>query len=178
MKRLFLSFLGTGFLKPAPGTWGSLAALPVGVILIDYGGFVGFSVAIVAVYFLGVHLVADVLQSDGQDDPGWIVIDEVAGQWVAMLPVVIGAAQSGRSVTALWPGILAAFVFFRLFDIWKPGPIGWVDRRKDATGVMLDDVLAGVFAALSVMVLAIATHAAFFTPPAGDPPEATQEATE
>ena len=64
-------------------------------------------------------------------------------------------------VTFLWPGVLTAFVAFRLFDVWKPGPVGWADRRDDATGVMLDDVWAGVLAAICVIALAVAAHAGF-----------------
>jgi phosphatidylglycerophosphatase A len=87
------------------------------------------------------------------------VIDEVAGQWIALWPIMIGASHVGADVTALWPGWVAAFVLFRLFDITKPGPIGWADRRGDALGVMLDDVIAGVFAAIGVVILAGLSHA-------------------
>jgi len=62
-------------------------------------------------------------------------------------------------VLKLYPGIITAFLFFRLFDIWKPGPVGWADRRGDALGVMLDDVIAGVFAAVVVGISAFLTHA-------------------
>jgi phosphatidylglycerophosphatase A len=62
------------------------------------------------------------------------------------------------SVFALWPGLIAAFVLFRLFDIWKPGPVGWADRRDDALGVMLDDVIAGVLGAIAVVALAALAH--------------------
>ena len=73
-------------------------------------------------------------------DPSWVVIDEFAGQWIAML----GLAR----VTVL--GALAAFVLFRVLDITKLGPIGWADRRHDAVGVMGDDVIAGLIAALAL----------------------------
>ena len=100
-------------------------------------------------------------QATGAHDPGWIVIDEVVGQWIALLPVAFGAWRAGVSPLDLWPGLVAAFCFFRLFDIWKPGPVGWADKRDDATGVMLDDVWAGVFAAICVVLLAVAAHAGF-----------------
>ena len=67
----------------------------------------------------------------------------------------------GVDITALWPGWIAAFVMFRLFDIIKPGPIGWADRRNDAVGVMLDDVIAGAFAALCVWGMAAVAHGIF-----------------
>jgi phosphatidylglycerophosphatase A len=75
-------------------------------------------------------------------DPGWVVIDEVAGQWIAMCG--LGAA------TPL--GLLGAFVLFRALDIWKPGPVGWADRRHGAVGIMLDDVIAGAIAAAVLLV--------------------------
>ena len=72
--------------------------------------------------------------------------------------VLRAVAHAGVDVLALWPGWIAAFVGFRLFDIWKPGPVGWADRRDDAVGVMLDDIVAGVMAALLVVALAAAYH--------------------
>jgi phosphatidylglycerophosphatase A len=102
--------------------------------------------ATVAVTLLGWWAVA----GEGGDDAGEYVIDEVAGQWIALWPVSIGAAHAGADILALWPGWVVAFLAFRLFDIWKPGPIGWADRQKGATGVMLDDLLAGVTAAVCV----------------------------
>ena len=100
------------------------------------------------------------METKGKDDhdPSGIVIDEVAGQWLAFLPVSVGAAHTSAALTALYPGWIAAFVLFRLFDIWKPGPIGWADRRGDSLGVMLDDILAGVIAAAGVMALAALSH--------------------
>ena len=70
-------------------------------------------------------------------DPGWVVIDEFAGQWITLL-----ALARPRS-----PGLIAAFVLFRLFDITKLGPVGWADRQHGAFGIMADDVIAGVIAA-------------------------------
>lgn len=159
MRRLFLSFFGAGYLRPAPGTWGSLAALPAAWIVTLIGGPVLLVIAGVALYFGGVKATEAETKASGAHDPGWIVIDEVVGQWIALLPVVIGAWRAGLSPLNLWPGIIAAFLLFRLFDIWKPGPIGKADRRDDATGVMLDDVWAGVFAAIGVFLLAGVAHA-------------------
>lgn len=162
MRRLFLSFGGAGYLTPASGTWGSLAALPVGWFLDVIGGPLLLAAAAALAYFGGVAATRAEMAETGAHDPGWIVIDEVVGQWIALLPVVTGAWHVGLPVTNLWPGILAAFLLFRLFDIWKPGPIGWADRREDAHGVMLDDVLAGLFAALCVVVLAAVAHSGAF----------------
>lgn len=96
----------------------------------------------------------------GKDDhdPSEIVIDEVAGQFIALWAISYPSWVHGIDITALWPGWVAGFVLFRLFDITKPGPVGWADRRGDPMGVMLDDVIAGVFAAIGVLVLAGISH--------------------
>ncbi|MDJ0638009.1 MAG: phosphatidylglycerophosphatase A [Paracoccaceae bacterium] len=159
MRGLFLSFLGAGHLRPAPGTWGSLAALPAAWLLHHLGGPLLLAFLTAAFYGLAVRLISLEMRETGIHDPSWIVIDEVVGQWIALLPVSIGAAHAGVSVTALWPGIVSAFLLFRLFDIWKPWLVGRADARDDATGVVLDDVWAGVFAAIGVVILAVAAHA-------------------
>jgi len=93
-------------------------------------------------------------------DPSEIVVDELVGQWIALLPLSYAAWSMDISILAMWPGWIAAFVLFRFFDITKLGPIGWADRRGDPLGVMLDDVIAGIFAALGVLVLAALYHGA------------------
>jgi len=85
-------------------------------------------------------------------------VDEVVGQWIALAPLSYAAWDRGIDILAMWPGWIAAFVLFRLFDIWKPLWVGWADRRGDALGVMLDDVIAGVFAAIGVLALAAFAH--------------------
>lgn len=158
LSHLIATFFGAGHLKPAPGTWGSLAALIVAVPLHMIGGPLLLILGIVLAFGLG--LWATRLETAGQEnhDPSEIVIDEVVGQWLAILPVSIGAAHVGAPVMALWPGWITAFVFFRLFDIWKPGPVGHADRRNDALGVMLDDVIAGLMAAVVVIAFAAFAH--------------------
>lgn len=148
-----------GYMRPAPGTWGSLAALPLAWLIYSIGGLWLFVLAIPAAYVKGV--LATKWMTEGQDnhDPSEIVIDEVVGQWIALLPVMIGATAAGADVLALWPGWITALVAFRLFDIWKPGPVGWADRMHGPTGVMLDDVIAGGMAAVVVLVFAGAAHA-------------------
>ena len=161
MRRLLLSFLGTGYLKPAPGTWGSLAAVVAALAMHGIGGPLLLCVAIVATVLAGTWATRIEAETSEDHDPGWIVIDEVAGQWIALLPVSLGAFSVGEPMIALWPGVLSAFLLFRLFDIWKPWIIGKADRRGDALGVMLDDVWAGVFAAGIVMALAALFHMVF-----------------
>ncbi|SHI43420.1 phosphatidylglycerophosphatase A [Palleronia salina] len=158
MNRLVATFFYVGLLRPAPGTWGSLAALPVGWALHLAGGTVALALGIAAAFFGGWAATRARTAGSADKDPSEIVIDEVAGQWIAILPLSLGAMRTGADILALWPGWVAAFLLFRLFDIWKPGPVGWADRRGDPLGVMLDDVIAGIFAALGVVVLAAIAH--------------------
>ncbi|MGH1425227.1 MAG: phosphatidylglycerophosphatase A family protein [Pseudooceanicola sp.] len=155
---LVATFGGVGNLRPMPGTWGSLAALPVAWALHMVGGIWLVLIAIVAAYYGGVWATRAEADRTGDHDPSHVVIDEAVGQWIALLPVLYGADRVGMDPLALWPGWIVAFVAFRAFDILKPGPIGWADRRDDAVGVMLDDVIAGVFAAVVVVVLAAVAH--------------------
>ncbi|MCX7300017.1 MAG: phosphatidylglycerophosphatase A [Rhodobacterales bacterium] len=149
---------GIGNIRPAPGTWGSLAALPLALVLMLVGGPTLFVIGIVVVAVAGWFATKSEMDATLQDDPQQVVIDEVLGQWIALLPVSLGAASTGVSLFALWPGWVSAFLLFRLFDIWKPGPVGWADRREDALGVMLDDAIAGAFAAVGVALLAGIAH--------------------
>ncbi|MDD9921715.1 MAG: phosphatidylglycerophosphatase A [Boseongicola sp.] len=161
MRRMALSFFGAGYLRPAPGTWGSLAALPVAYLLHLLGGPGAIAVATGLVYAVGLTTIRQEAEVSGEHDPSWIVIDEVVGQWIALLPVSAGAYAAGVDVLRLWPGIIVAFLLFRLFDIWKPWLVGKADARDDASGVMLDDVWAGLFAAVGVLALAWLAHVGF-----------------
>ncbi len=158
MIRAFNTFLYVGLLRPAPGTWGSLAALPVALLIWIIGGPWFLLISAICLTVSGVWTIGQQIGGQSDKDPSEVVIDEVAGQWIALLPVAFGAYFAGAPITALWPGWVAGFLLFRLFDIWKPGPIGWADRRGDALGVMLDDVIAGVFAALGTVVFAGISH--------------------
>jgi phosphatidylglycerophosphatase A len=134
LARLVASGGGTGLLPRAPGTWGSLAAALAGCGLLALGGRPALAVAAVVATGAGLWAIP---RAGGAGDPGWVVIDEVAGMWIAMLPL-----------PRPWPvGVLAAFALFRLFDITKPGPIGRLDRVPGRVGVMGDDLLAGAAAA-------------------------------
>jgi len=155
--RLAATWFGAGLLRPAPGTWGSLAALPCAWVLHLLGGFWLLALATLVVFGLGWWVSAR-LTGPGNPDPSEIVIDEVAGMWLALWPVSLGAAWAGVDVLRLWPGIVTAFLAFRLFDIWKPGPVGWADRLHTPLGLMLDDILAGLLAALVVVALAALAH--------------------
>lgn len=134
--RLIAGGFGIGWVPVISGTLASAVATLVGIGLMVSSPY-ALWVAILLAVTGGVWAV----RAAGADcDPSWVVIDEFAGQWIAML----GLAR----VTVL--GALAAFVLFRVLDITKLGPIGWADRRHDAVGVMGDDVIAGLIAALAL----------------------------
>lgn len=156
--RMIATVGGVGYLKPAPGTWGSAAALPLAWLLHQIGGFP--LLACTCVLLMAAGWWATQVMTAGQDnhDPSEIVIDEVVGQWIALAPLSYAASTRGIDILAMWPGWVGAFVLFRLFDIWKPWLVGYADRRDDALGVMLDDVIAGVFAAIGVLALAALAH--------------------
>lgn len=158
LARLVGTVCGVGYLHPAPGTWGSLAALPLALGLHLLGGFPLLVVATAAVFVAGTWATGVMTAGQKDHDPSEIVIDEVAGQFIALWAISYPSWAHGIEITALWPGWVAAFLLFRLFDITKPGPIGWADRRGDPLGVMLDDVIAGVFAAVGVLILAGVSH--------------------
>jgi phosphatidylglycerophosphatase A len=158
MTHLIATFFYVGHIRPAPGTWGSFAALPAAWVIYMIAGPWGLLAGIIASYVLGVWATAVETRGKDNHDPSEIVIDEVCGQWIALLPVAYGAHMMGTPITVLWPGWIAAFALFRLFDITKWGPVGWADRMHGPTGVMLDDVIAGIFAAIGVSLLAAAYH--------------------
>ncbi|MFL4471028.1 phosphatidylglycerophosphatase A [Tateyamaria armeniaca] len=149
---------GVGYLRPAPGTWGSAVALPMAWVLHLLGGFPLLLVALIATFAKGWWATRVLTDGQTDHDPSEIVVDEVVGQWIALLPLSYAAWDRGIDILAMWPGWIAAFVLFRLFDIWKPLWVGTADRRGDALGVMLDDVIAGVFAAIGVLALAALAH--------------------
>lgn len=161
LARTIATLGGVGYMRPAPGTWGSAAALPLLWVLHVAGGFGLVAAATVLISVLGWWATRAAAPAMGSEDPSEIVIDEVAGQWIALWPVSYGAAFAGVDVLALWPGWIVAFIAFRAFDILKPGPIGWADRKGGPLGVMLDDIIAGVFAAVTVFVLGALYHVVF-----------------
>ncbi len=157
--RLIGTFGGIGLMRPAPGTWGSAAAIPLGYVLHGLGGFTLLSLATVAVFAAGIWACRAERAATGQKDASEIVIDEVAGQWVAMWPLSLGLTHAGVDPWLFpWPGWVGAFVMFRLFDIWKPGPVGWADRKDAPHWVMVDDVIAGLMAAVTVAFAAFIAH--------------------
>ncbi len=159
MSRLIATFFYVGYLRPAPGTWGSAAALPVAFLLHGLGGFPLLAAATALAFLAGIWATIRMTETGDDKDPSEIVIDEVVGMWIALWPLSAGLWLGGAAGWVFpWPGWVGGFLLFRLFDVWKPGPVGWADRRGDAMGVMLDDVIAGAFAAVCVTVAAGVAH--------------------
>jgi len=140
MGRLLSSGFGIGFVPKAPGTAGSVLGLVLGAVLLHLAAIPGLAIGVIAMSLLGFWAIS--LTGHGARDPGWIVIDEVAGQMIALLGL-------GRMT---WHGFLLAFLLFRLFDIRKPWPVSVADDRQDALGIMGDDWLAGAMAAIVILI--------------------------
>jgi phosphatidylglycerophosphatase A len=137
---LIATWFGCGLSPKAPGTVGSLAALAIGILLHEYAGFTWYHFLILAaVAFLPATWAADVTARVKKlKDPQIVVVDEVLGQWIAFAGL--------RHFS--WPGYLAALALFRLFDIFKPPPVRQLESLPGGWGINMDDVMAGVYAAL------------------------------
>lgn len=152
---------GLGLSPKAPGTVGSLGGVALGIALHLIGDFPLLLLGTLVAAVGGWLATAAYLKTVPSKDPQEVVIDEVAGQLIALIPLSFGLWHIGRDPSTFldaWPGWVGGFIMFRLFDIWKPGPIGRAERLPGVVGVMSDDLLAGVFAALVVTVLAVIAH--------------------
>jgi len=137
VENLVATWAGAGLLRPAPGTWGSLAALPFAWVIITIGGWQLLLAASVGLFFLGWWAAHAFEAASPDKDPSSVVVDEVVGQWVTLLPALLDP---------VW--FFAGFVLFRIADIAKPWPASLADRRlHGGLGIMVDDVLAGAYAA-------------------------------
>jgi phosphatidylglycerophosphatase A len=142
------TFFGAGLLKPGPGTYGSIAAVllwfgtahllhPAPVALA-----IGTAIAALAATLIGIPAATIVARESGREDPGHVVIDEVAGQLIALI-----------AIPADWRHAAVSLLLFRIFDIFKPPPIRQLERLPGGTGIMLDDVAAGLFALLLAQMI-------------------------
>lgn len=154
LQKLFLTFFGAGLSPKAPGTVGTLASLPVGLIVLYYLGMETLFMLTVVITVVGIFEINKYEKSTGGHDQQHIVIDEAAGMWLSLM------IAHSTAITLNYPyveimAVIFSFASFRLFDIWKPSTIGWIDRElKGGMGVMLDDVLAGIAGGLlSVIIL-------------------------
>lgn len=142
------TFFGAGRLKPGPGTWGSLAAAAIwyfGLRATHLSSWVAAAVTlagVLVVTIIGIPAASIVERECGREDPGFVVIDEVAGQWLVLAAAPL---QMGHAVVG--------FLLFRVFDIVKPPPARQLERLHGGTGIMLDDLAAGVYGLLVMLVL-------------------------
>jgi phosphatidylglycerophosphatase A len=137
------TFFGCGFFPKGPGTIGSLAGLAVAALVHWMGGGrLALFLLIVISFPVSVWASSMAARALGRKDPGQVVIDEVLGQWVTLL----GAAAW------TWQVYLAAFLLFRLFDIWKPPPVRKAESLPQGLGIVADDVLAGIYGALILYI--------------------------
>ena len=163
---LVIATCGVGYLPLAPGTWGSLvgiglyALLRKSIIRVLFSSGLGDRwqpilayalatwelLAITCVALVGVWAATRTEKLSGTKDPGKVVIDEVAGQMIALVPL-------GFEIRSGWWNVLVAFLLFRLFDIIKPYPCKHLEKLPSGLGIMADDIVAGIYAALGVAVL-------------------------
>ena len=137
------TWFGCGFIQPAPGTWGTLGGLPFGIILLMLGGIPALLIGLAIVISLGLWASKHFTNMAEEKDSSMIVIDEVAGLWIALIPATLTPIS-----------VLLAFALFRLFDIWKPWPVSFMDKKmRGAPSVMADDLMAGIYAALILIGL-------------------------
>ncbi|WP_299360097.1 phosphatidylglycerophosphatase A [uncultured Paracoccus sp.] len=159
MHALIATWFGVGHLRPAPGTWASAVTLLIGYGLHRIGHFPLVALATLVAIAAGFWAVRGYTAEMPDKDRSEIVIDEVAGQMIALCATSGGFWFAGLPADVFpWPGLVVPFLLFRLFDIWKPWIIGRADRRADAAGVMLDDLLAGLFAAVASIAAAGLSH--------------------
>jgi phosphatidylglycerophosphatase A len=142
---------GIGYMKPGPGTWAAVAAtlvwfalayaahLPAAALCIVTGFLALFSTSV------GIAASTQVASESGIHDPGFVVVDEAAGQWVALLAACLPNAS--------WKAALVSLILFRAFDIWKPWPVSALERLPEGWGIMLDDVAAGIYALVLTALL-------------------------
>ena len=143
---LIATLFGTGYLRPGPGTWGS-------AVTVVLWGALAYSIPsnrrtpllialAVVVMAIGIAAATQVCRASGKKDPQFVAIDEVAGQLIALIAVPLA-----------WQTFLTGFILFRAFDIIKPPPVRQLERLPEGTGIVLDDVAAGIYALLAMQIL-------------------------
>lgn len=147
---MFFAFgFGTGLGPKMPGTWGTLPGIPLAIAL----GLLGhwwMAAAIIPLFLIGIYLCDQASEKLGVHDHGGIVWDEIVGYLLTALPIVY------FDISLWWH--IAAFVLFRFFDMVKPWPINWVDRRVGrGFGIMIDDIIAGLFGGIILTLIIFIT---------------------
>jgi phosphatidylglycerophosphatase A len=136
------TWFGAGLLPRVPGTWGSLAALPFAWLIHRFGGASALVAAAFVLFLIGIWAAEVAMHALNEDDPGAIVVDEVAGQWLTLAAAPFGIVW--------W---ILGFLLFRLFDIWKPWPIRQAEKKfSGGFGVMADDIVAALYAVVLLLI--------------------------
>jgi len=134
--------LGAGLIPKAPGTFGTLAAIPL-FLWMQHLSMLSYLLITAAFFVMGIWLSTEAIKIFHRDDPSEVVWDEVVGFLITMI-----AAPTG------WQWLVVGFVLFRIFDIWKPWPVSLADQKlHGGLGIMLDDVIAGIYALLCIQGL-------------------------
>ena len=143
---LAATFFGAGRLRPGPGTWGSAAAVLIWALVwrwvpahLEWGALAGLALAAILV---GIPAATRFARASQLKDPQSVVIDEVAGQWITLLFAPVS-----------WKTMLVGFILFRAFDILKPPPVRQLERLPEGTGIVMDDVAAGLYALLMMQLV-------------------------
>jgi phosphatidylglycerophosphatase A len=143
---LTATLFGIGYLRPGPGTWGSATTVVLwGALAYSMPSnrrtplVIGLAAAVIVI---GIAAATQVCRASGKKDPQFVVIDEVAGQLIALI-----------AVPFTWQSFLGGFILFRAFDIIKPPPVRQLECLPEGTGIVLDDVAAGIYALLVMQIL-------------------------
>ena len=140
------TWFGSGFMRPAPGTWGTLAALPFGLLFLAFANTAALIIGILFVSAIGWWAAKEFEKDSGVHDSKMIVIDEVAGMWLTIVPISLYVSADAPLFSVY---VVLSFILFRFFDIIKPWPVSFFDQKVGgASGVMADDIMAGIYAAL------------------------------
>ncbi len=157
MKRLLASCFGLGRLPLAPGTWGSLPPAIIFALMCHFGASAVLVAVVMAVLALAGSIVcvkcaSAVIAATGQSDPRQLVADEFAGQAVTFLAIPFILMNNPFSNSQIWVTVLLGFILFRFFDILKPWPIRKLEKLPGGWGILADDLLAGLYAAIALMI--------------------------
>ncbi len=142
INKIFLTFFYTGYMPIAPGTWASLFTALIVFFTFKHLSISLYLFLLISFFIIGSIGADEITKKYEIEDPRWIVIDEVIGMMITLLPLYYNTVFDYKV-------FIAGFFLFRVFDVFKPFPVSWVDRKmKNGWGVMLDDVLAGVYSGI------------------------------
>ena len=157
MIRLIGTLFYFGLFPFAPGTVGSILAIIIGIILFKLIGIIYFCICIFLIFFIGWWVCNKITLKTKNKDPSEIIVDELVGQWITLLPVFWFAEKNFESTNIPIFELFLALILFRIFDIIKIGPMKWADNLTSGLGVMLDDLFAGIISAIILLLYLLVT---------------------